>query len=354
MSEAEQALCFLAGANSIFAGDKLLTTPNPGVDRDQLLFERLGLTPRPRERLTDVRPSASADAAASARDLIDRLGPITDAPRVVVTGIGLITGLGARREETWAAPPGGPARRSEPRRARPARDRRRTSAVPSRHARSRAADGRCSRPRREAFGDAGLSEPTPIRPRPRGGRDRAEQGGPAAGSRRSIAALRRASREAGGRLGRWLAGLAARRGGRGRRDVWDLRGPCLAPVAACATGLVAALAGGRPDPPRGLRPRPGRRGRRLARAARARGLPPDGRPRPGRRRRRPRPRRPALGPRPLGLPRRRRGGRPRPGARGPRPGAGRLALRRVLPAGRSGPTPTTRPTSTPTRRTSPA
>jgi biotin synthase len=45
MSEAEQALCFLAGANSIFAGDKLLTTPNPDVDRDQALFERLGLTP---------------------------------------------------------------------------------------------------------------------------------------------------------------------------------------------------------------------------------------------------------------------------------------------------------------------
>ena len=47
MTEAEQALCFLAGANSIFAGEKLLTTPNPGPDRDQALFEKLGLTPRP-------------------------------------------------------------------------------------------------------------------------------------------------------------------------------------------------------------------------------------------------------------------------------------------------------------------
>jgi biotin synthase len=47
MTEAEQALCFLAGANSIFAGEKLLTTPNPGEDRDALLFERLNLTPRP-------------------------------------------------------------------------------------------------------------------------------------------------------------------------------------------------------------------------------------------------------------------------------------------------------------------
>ncbi|WZO99232.1 biotin synthase BioB [Isosphaeraceae bacterium EP7] len=47
MTESDQALCFLAGANSIFAGDKLLTTPNPAVDRDKQMFERLGLTPMP-------------------------------------------------------------------------------------------------------------------------------------------------------------------------------------------------------------------------------------------------------------------------------------------------------------------
>jgi biotin synthase len=47
MSESDQALCFLAGANSIFAGEKLLTTPNPEVDRDRLMFERLDLKPRP-------------------------------------------------------------------------------------------------------------------------------------------------------------------------------------------------------------------------------------------------------------------------------------------------------------------
>jgi biotin synthase len=47
MSEAEQALCFLAGANSIFAGDRLLTTPNPEVAKDETLFARLGLTPMP-------------------------------------------------------------------------------------------------------------------------------------------------------------------------------------------------------------------------------------------------------------------------------------------------------------------
>ncbi|MDH5228078.1 MAG: biotin synthase BioB [Gammaproteobacteria bacterium] len=45
MSDAVQALCFLAGANSIFYGDRLLTTPNPGRSHDQQLFERLGLVP---------------------------------------------------------------------------------------------------------------------------------------------------------------------------------------------------------------------------------------------------------------------------------------------------------------------
>ena len=46
MSLAEQALCFMAGANSIFAGDKLLTTPNPSFDEDKAMFELFGLTAR--------------------------------------------------------------------------------------------------------------------------------------------------------------------------------------------------------------------------------------------------------------------------------------------------------------------
>jgi len=45
MSEATQALCFLAGANSIFTGDKLLTAPNAGDDADGALFAKLGLLP---------------------------------------------------------------------------------------------------------------------------------------------------------------------------------------------------------------------------------------------------------------------------------------------------------------------
>jgi biotin synthase len=44
LSEATQALCFLAGANSIFTGDKLLTAPNAGDDKDGALFAKLGLT----------------------------------------------------------------------------------------------------------------------------------------------------------------------------------------------------------------------------------------------------------------------------------------------------------------------
>lgn len=47
MTEQDQALCFLAGANSIFAGEKLLTTANPELDADRRMFERLGLRPRP-------------------------------------------------------------------------------------------------------------------------------------------------------------------------------------------------------------------------------------------------------------------------------------------------------------------
>jgi len=46
MSMEGQALCFLAGANSIFAGDKLLTTPNPKYNEDMEMFKMLGLTPK--------------------------------------------------------------------------------------------------------------------------------------------------------------------------------------------------------------------------------------------------------------------------------------------------------------------
>ena len=47
MSHEQQALCFLAGANSIFAGEKLLTVANTPVDSDEEMFQILGLNKRP-------------------------------------------------------------------------------------------------------------------------------------------------------------------------------------------------------------------------------------------------------------------------------------------------------------------
>lgn len=55
MSREGQAMCFFAGANSIFAGDKLLTTPNPDVNEDMKLFEELGLNPQ-KPFLKNVHP----------------------------------------------------------------------------------------------------------------------------------------------------------------------------------------------------------------------------------------------------------------------------------------------------------
>ncbi|MEE1944297.1 biotin synthase BioB [Pedobacter sp. KR3-3] len=54
MSVLEQAFCFMAGANSIFAGDKLLTTPNPDFNEDMAMFELLGL--KTREAFKNGRP----------------------------------------------------------------------------------------------------------------------------------------------------------------------------------------------------------------------------------------------------------------------------------------------------------
>ncbi len=57
MNMEEQALCFLAGANSIFAGDKLLTTPNPGYIKDNQMFHTLELKPRKAYKETGVKSS---------------------------------------------------------------------------------------------------------------------------------------------------------------------------------------------------------------------------------------------------------------------------------------------------------
>ena len=53
MSDETQALCLLAGANSLFVGNRLLTTSNPEVDRDAVLFARLGVVPMAMERAAE-------------------------------------------------------------------------------------------------------------------------------------------------------------------------------------------------------------------------------------------------------------------------------------------------------------
>ncbi len=63
MSDELQALCFFAGANSIFLGEKLLTTDNATPERDKALFAQLGIVPRPQEKhagSTETRTSKTA------------------------------------------------------------------------------------------------------------------------------------------------------------------------------------------------------------------------------------------------------------------------------------------------------
>ncbi|MFT4800660.1 MAG: biotin synthase [Flavobacteriaceae bacterium] len=63
MTREGQALCFFAGANSIFAGDKLLTTPNPDVNEDMKMFEELGLIPQ--KPFTKILQPKTVEAADS-------------------------------------------------------------------------------------------------------------------------------------------------------------------------------------------------------------------------------------------------------------------------------------------------
>ena len=60
MNEQMQALCFMAGANSIFYGEKLLTTSNPEADADMRLFRRLGIRPERRTQCTTEAEEAAA------------------------------------------------------------------------------------------------------------------------------------------------------------------------------------------------------------------------------------------------------------------------------------------------------
>ncbi|MBB3189334.1 biotin synthase BioB [Halomonas cerina] len=72
MSESTQALAFLAGANSIFYGDTLLTTGNPQVERDRALFDKLGLHPEQVETSAHETCADDARTEAALEDAIQR------------------------------------------------------------------------------------------------------------------------------------------------------------------------------------------------------------------------------------------------------------------------------------------
>jgi len=78
MSEAEQALCLLAGANSIFVGERLLTTDNPGEDRDGALLDAIGFETAGRDvmaagsgKRTLIDTTAMRDAKDDIRNKIE-------------------------------------------------------------------------------------------------------------------------------------------------------------------------------------------------------------------------------------------------------------------------------------------
>lgn len=73
MTKEGQAMCFFVGANSIFAGDKLLTTPNPDVNEDMALFEALGIIPQ--------KPFEKGDKPKSVPKEESELVPLGEKPK---------------------------------------------------------------------------------------------------------------------------------------------------------------------------------------------------------------------------------------------------------------------------------
>jgi len=63
MNEQMQALCFMAGANSIFYGDRLLTTDNPAANKDRALFTKLGIRPEKRQDVSDEAHASAIEQA---------------------------------------------------------------------------------------------------------------------------------------------------------------------------------------------------------------------------------------------------------------------------------------------------
>ena len=77
LGDATQALCYFTGANSVFYGDKLLTTGNPDFDADRVLFERLGINAGIVEgTLTEIGTDLIADLGAGNGADSDRRGDV--------------------------------------------------------------------------------------------------------------------------------------------------------------------------------------------------------------------------------------------------------------------------------------
>ena len=68
MNEQMQSMCFFAGANSIFYGDKLLTTENPEADADMQLLKKLGMKPEERQDYSDEAYEASLSSAIADKE----------------------------------------------------------------------------------------------------------------------------------------------------------------------------------------------------------------------------------------------------------------------------------------------
>ncbi len=96
MSREGQALCFLAGANSIFAGDKLLTTPNPDVNEDMEMFRLLGLKPQ--------KPFVKKAQPETVEATESQLEPLGEKPRWTRPGHTIERNEAARLKGTGKAP----------------------------------------------------------------------------------------------------------------------------------------------------------------------------------------------------------------------------------------------------------
>ncbi len=81
LSPEAQALCFYAGANSIFVGERLLTTPNPEQDQDRALLRQLGLVPEPPYKSAPAPPALRSSAAAAEADTPSPLAGLESAWR---------------------------------------------------------------------------------------------------------------------------------------------------------------------------------------------------------------------------------------------------------------------------------